>query len=246
MNSRLRYYEDGYLRRWQLGPASATQRREAAAFLALGTSRRPCSVLDLGCGHGRYATGLATAGATVVGLDASRALLSRALAQGATSQSGVRFVRGDMRGLPFPRAFDVVLMVDAFGYFDSPDEADRVLGEIHRVLNDGGDLVARMPNGAVIRSGFEPSVSEERSGTRTLINRTLAAGGRVLREEFTIGDQTEVRHFAREQHIYSAAELDSLLARSGFTVECRYADLSGGAFEEATSGRMITVASRGR
>lgn len=70
----------------------------------------PRHVLDVGTGTGRVAIGLATAGATVVGVDASTEMLDVARARAAAAHVTVQLLRGDAHALAFPdRAFDAVV-----------------------------------------------------------------------------------------------------------------------------------------
>jgi SAM-dependent methyltransferase len=140
------YFEDGYLRRWKLEPPTPTQLAEAVNFLGLAGAGEAALVLDLGCGHGRYAVGMARAGARVIGLDSSYALLQRALAQTADLPCEISWVRAKMQAIPFSCIFDVVLAVDAFGYFETDREDVAVLREVHRVLRKGGCLIMLSPN----------------------------------------------------------------------------------------------------
>ena len=66
---RERYFEDGYLRRWRLEPAGPAEQQTAAAYLTFSETPVGAAVLDLGCGHGRYAIPLAAMGYDVCGLD---------------------------------------------------------------------------------------------------------------------------------------------------------------------------------
>jgi 2-polyprenyl-6-hydroxyphenyl methylase/3-demethylubiquinone-9 3-methyltransferase len=90
-------------------------------------------VLDLGCGKGRFAARLKGAGAEVVGLDLSAAMLAGA------SGLGIGRVRGSARRLPFASgSFDAVVAVEVFEHLAEPDGA---LGEVLRVLRSGGVVV---------------------------------------------------------------------------------------------------------
>ncbi|MCA0930750.1 methyltransferase domain-containing protein [Ruegeria profundi] len=102
-------------------------------------------VLDLCCGHGNAAAALSDAGATVIGLDFSAAMLARAR-QRVPSAS---FVEGDASHLPFEDDhFDAVVCNVGFGHLPDPDA---VLSEIARVLRRGGM--------AAMTSWREPEVS---------------------------------------------------------------------------------------
>ena len=107
--------------------------------LALPTGSR---VLDCPCGQGRHAHLLAETGFDVDGLDYSMDLLARAKKRG--TGKTLRYTQGDMRKLParWTRRFDAVVnLFTSFGFFDSPDDDLRVLGEFARVLEPGGVLV---------------------------------------------------------------------------------------------------------
>jgi len=87
-------------------------------------------VLDLGCGKGRFAARLSDAGASVVGLDLSAAMLAAA--------RGLDRVRASARRLPFAdSAFHAVVAVEVFEHLT---DLDSVLAEARRVLRPGGLL----------------------------------------------------------------------------------------------------------
>ena len=87
--------------------------------------------LDVCCGQGVVAAGLAAAGAAVTGLDFSPAMLDVARAR----VSGATFIEGDAADLPFDDdAFDAAAM--GFGILHIPDSA-KALKEVRRVLKPG-------------------------------------------------------------------------------------------------------------
>jgi ubiquinone/menaquinone biosynthesis C-methylase UbiE len=91
------------------------------------------SLVDVGCGTGAYAAGLAERGWDVTGVDVSEDMLRRARAK------GVRTVHADATALPFEdESFDAAISV-----FTSTDVDDlpAVVREIVRVLRPGAPLV---------------------------------------------------------------------------------------------------------
>ncbi|MEJ7639260.1 MAG: class I SAM-dependent methyltransferase [Singulisphaera sp.] len=87
-------------------------------------------LLDLGCGKGRFAAHLRAAGAEVIGLDRSAAMLAGA--------EGLPRVLASALRLPFAAsAFDGVFAVEVFEHLTRIDD---VLIEIRRVLRPGGTL----------------------------------------------------------------------------------------------------------
>ena len=87
-------------------------------------------LLDLGCGKGRFAAHLRAAGADVIGLDRSAAMLAGA--------EGLPRVLASALRLPFAAsAFDGVFAVEVFEHLTRIDD---VLIELLRVLRPGGIL----------------------------------------------------------------------------------------------------------
>lgn len=115
--------------------------------------------LDLACGTGDLAFGLARRGARVVGLDITPRMLELAAArQGAQPlpiEHQVRFVLGDMGALPsLDGRFDVV--TTGYGLRNVPDLGTAV-DEIVRVLRPGGRLLSldfNRPSWAPLRAAY--------------------------------------------------------------------------------------------
>ena len=134
---------------------------EQAALLELLPPVSGRTVLDAGCGTGRYTRLLAALGARVVGVDLSPAMVWRA------RRLHLPVLRGDMYALPIAAAScDVVVSGLAL-----PDIAEfvRVAHEWARVLR---------PRGVVVYSTLHP-IGERRGWTRTFDSlegpRTLPA-----------------------------------------------------------------------
>ena len=67
-------------------------------------------VLELGCGTGRVAIDLEDAGATVTGLDISRAMLDRARRHAVEAGAEIEWIEGDLLAFELDRKFDAVLL----------------------------------------------------------------------------------------------------------------------------------------
>lgn len=103
-------------------------------------------VLDLGCGTGRDAAYLHSAGRTVTGADLSDAMLRHA----ARHHPGPDYRRADLRAFDLGGGeFDAVVCLDsALLYCRTDAELDSCLTSCGRALAPGGLLVAEMRNGA--------------------------------------------------------------------------------------------------
>ena len=125
-------------------------------------------VLDVGCGYGRIAIPLAQAGYEVTGLDIARNLLREARRQAAIRRVALTLTEGSMTALPYPdRSFDALLCLwSAFYELTAEDEQVAALGEMDRVLRDGGVGIIEGPTYVerehVDRGSGEPSRAEHR------------------------------------------------------------------------------------
>jgi 2-polyprenyl-3-methyl-5-hydroxy-6-metoxy-1,4-benzoquinol methylase len=107
------------------------------------------TVLDIGCGSGRYAVEFAKRGAArVVGVDYAPGML--ALAREYAAASGVasrcEFVQGDFTTQMIDQRFDVAIAVGVFDYQDKPVEFMRKMVEHCR-----GRIIATFPGRSLIR-----------------------------------------------------------------------------------------------
>ena len=98
------------------------------------------TILDLGCGTGRFSDALATwFEATTIGVDPSRKMLHQA--RGKTIKGAVRYVRGTAEALPLVDcSFDLVFMSMVFHHFNHPGA---VVRECRRVLRDSAIVFLR-------------------------------------------------------------------------------------------------------
>jgi SAM-dependent methyltransferase len=155
------YFERGYAQRWGLPASSEHVRLEANGLYKLLQLSSTSRVIDVGCGHGRHAIALAEHGAEIIGLDFAVALLDRARHLAAGLHTPVRWVRGDMRRLPFRSACaGAGIVMDAFGFFDTEDENEAVLREVAQVLTPGGRLALKVINGGPVLAAFRETDRE--------------------------------------------------------------------------------------
>jgi ubiquinone/menaquinone biosynthesis C-methylase UbiE len=98
------------------------------------------AVLDLGCGEGGYARELSRRGARVTGVDGSERLLEVARERARAEAVDVSFVNANANALigietaSFDRVAASMSLMDVEDY-------DGAIGEVHRVLRAGGELV---------------------------------------------------------------------------------------------------------
>jgi SAM-dependent methyltransferase len=120
---------DWYDTEFQPAPLETETWQTLAWLLGEGTG----SLIDVGCGTGGYAAGLAGLGWDVTGVDISEDMLRRATAK------GVHGVQADVTALPFEDAsFDAAVSV--FTHTDV-DDFGGLVREVVRVLRPGAPFV---------------------------------------------------------------------------------------------------------
>jgi ubiquinone/menaquinone biosynthesis C-methylase UbiE len=98
------------------------------------------TILDLGCGTGRFSESLASRfGARVVGVDPSQKMLDEARRK--RQGKGIHYQRGTAEAIPLVGgAVDMIFMSMSFHHFGDPERAAR---ECRRVLRADGNVVIR-------------------------------------------------------------------------------------------------------
>jgi SAM-dependent methyltransferase len=221
--------DEEYLRTVVAEKPAAESAAQAEGAARLAGCRTGAAILDAGCGNGRHALPLASAGYEVVGLDSSRLLLAAAQ-QAVRDARRPRFVRGSYAMLPFePGSFDAVLCVGtALGYLGK--EGDRAaLLEFRRVLAPGGRLLIetlhRDELGVRLREREERTLA---SGGVLRFARRFDRARSVMREtqrlEHGAGDGSPRSY---ELRVYGEHELCRMLEEAGFALVGRHASLAG-------------------
>jgi SAM-dependent methyltransferase len=163
--------------RW---PSIIALRAFEAAHLAL---RPGDSLLDLGCGRGEVACGLAAQvapGGRVLGIDASDAMLDDARARAAAAGVDVTFRRGDGLALGEPDAsFDAARAERVLQWIPDTEAA---VAELVRVLRPGGRLSLIDTDWRTLAIDI-PALDAARALVRGLVDdrgAAAAAGGRLV------------------------------------------------------------------
>jgi SAM-dependent methyltransferase len=215
------FFDDDYLKiyRPQLSP-DVTQREvdfiEAALQVPPGGA-----VLDLACGFGRHAIGMAQRGFRVTGVDFNPRYLEIAAAEAGVAAVDVRWLPGDMRELPFAAEFDAVYSYfTSFGYF-SDDENARVIAGVAKALRPGGRFLLDMMNRDWLLLHPQQRVWNQRADGSLLMEELVLElrTSRVVSRQIHIGAEGGPR-LTKEYDLraYTCAELTALFAAHGLAV----------------------------
>lgn len=240
------FFDDDYLRiyRPQFTPErTAAETRFIADTLKLAAG---ATVLDLACGFGRHAIGMAKLGYRVTGLDFNPHYLEIAAADAAAAGVQVAWRTGDMRDLGPAPAYDAVYSYfTSFGYFED-EENEKVLAAVARVLRPGGRFLLDVMNRDWILTHADQRTWTQRDDGALLMEETALdlLQSRVIARQILI-DPKGGPQVAKEYSLraYTCAELSALLRRHGFSVR----EVLGGAQREsynAESRRLMIVAER--
>ena len=239
-----RYYDEAYLRRWPLSQPDETVLRSAGFLLKGLRIGEGDTLLDVGCGQGRYSLAFAKKGLKVTGLDASEALISEANRLAQETALSVEWIVRDMRRIPFENDFDGATLVDAFGFFDDDSDNQEVIRQISKALKPGARLALIVVNGQRILNSFR-TVDKEKRGNLTIeINRELLTQPRAMKEVLRFTDGSGESLYERYQKLYSAEELSELAGNSNLVVRDVYGDLTGSRFDPDSSEKIVLVAEK--
>lgn len=215
------FFDDDYLRIYR--PQFSPERTAAEIGFIADSLALPAAgeVLDLACGFGRHAIGMAARGYRVTGVDFNPRYLDIAMADAASAGVHVAWRTGDMRALTDTLAFDgVYSYFTSFGYFED-DDNERVLANVARAIRPRGRFLLDLANrdwllthpqqrtwtqredGALLMEETQLDLVTSRVRTRQLLMDPQ--GGTQVTKEFSL-------------RTYTCAELSALLRRHGFTV----------------------------
>lgn len=199
-------------------------------------------VLELGVGTGRLAIPLAATGVHVVGIDSSQAMLARLRARQPTNS--VRVIHGDMVADLPPGPFTLAFVAyNTLFNLTEPGQQAACFSAVADRLDPGGRFVveAFVPADPP-HEGDEISVRTITADRVVLSVSRHDPDNRAAAGQFVdITEAGGVRLRPWSIRYSNPAELDSMAAGVGMTVESRCVDASGAAFDPASSDRHFTV-----
>lgn len=209
-------------------------------MLQVAQPRPGAAVLDVGCGRGRHARGLAQRGYNVTGIDLSERALAQARQRATEEGIDVQFIRGDMREPVCEACFDGVMnLFTAFGYFD--DEADHLhaIQAMATALKPGGWLFQDFLNAPHVIQTLVPTTEHTQGHLRIEQERWVAEGR--INKTITLHKNGDTATFQESVRLLDLDDFRRLYAEAGFELRSTFGDYHG-APHISSSPRLILFA----
>lgn len=240
------FFDDDYLKLYARMLSDERTAEEVAFIVSTLGLERGTRVLDLACGVGRHAVGVAGHGCAVTGLDFNARYLEIGAERAAAAGVNVTWVAGDMRRLEFDAAFDAAYSYfTSFGYFSDAENED-VLAGVARALRPGGRFLLDVYNREWLLTHPPQRTWHQREDGAlhmeevTLDLRTSRVNSRQILLDPKGGHQL-VKSF--DLRVYTCGELSALLSRHGFEVGDVWGGIDRGEYT-TESRRLILTATR--
>ena len=236
--------------------------RGDVSFYVAEAMRHGAEVLELGCGTGRILLPMARAGARVVGIDGSEAMLERCRAKAADERPDVQAridVRlGDTRDFNLGETFPLVIApFRVMQHLATVPDQLRCLASVARHLAPGGRFIFDVFNPSFAMMVKDRTAEFEETSTIPL------ADGRTMRRTIKVGrvrwaeqvSETELIYYvapspgagetryvqAFDMRWYLRAELEHLLARAGLRIESVFGNFDRSAHGDASPEMIVTA-----
>ena len=217
---------------------------EVDFLLSILNLKKRAVVLDLCCGIGRHSIEIARRGYKVTGLDYNEKYLETARIKAEKDRVKIKFIKGDMRKIPYEDYFDAVLnLFSSFGYFEKDSENFKVFGAVSRCLNLGGRFVLDITSRDKIVRNFQETSWSEDGGTLVMEKRSFD-----VKEDLSISRWVWIKDGKKTEHesrvkLYPYSTHKSELERRGLHIVGSYGGYDGSEYS-LDSRRMIVVAEK--
>jgi SAM-dependent methyltransferase len=224
--------------------------KEVDFLLGITGARPGSAVLDLCCGEGRHDLVLARRGFSVTGVDLTAAYLDKGRRDAAAAGLEIEFAAADIREFCRPDRYDLAFnWFTSFGYFEDPDDDERVVRNAYASLHPGGKLVIETLGKESVCLNFKEREWFQRDGYLIMLEYRLVDACTRLENRWLFhpddpaapGELTETRFSVK---LYSAEEMGMLLGRNGFGRMRFYGDIEGNPYNHKAK-TMIVVAEKG-
>jgi len=206
-------------------------------------------IADCGCGPGLYANRLAEQGATVTGIDFSENSLEYARETASERGLEVNYVHANYLDFETTSRFDLIIIIMCDFCVLSPKQRAKLLAKFSSLLKPGGFVLLDVHSSVFFEQRVESATYElnQLNGFWSpedyycFVNTFKYEKEKVILDKYTIIEASRQRVVYNWFQCYSEDSLRREFAENGFSVEERYSDVAGSAFEPE-SAEMAIVA----
>lgn len=205
--------------------------REEVDFIEKTSKLKPgMKILDLCCGHGRHSIELTKRGYNVTGQDINPLFLSEAKKAAKKAGVKIRWIKRDMRKIPFKSEFDVVLnLFTSFGYFEKEEDHQKVIFEIYKSLKPKGIFFLDVINRE--RLIHKPKFQDRKKfsdGSLLIMRRKFNfLTSRIEEKRIYITKRVRKKEANLNIRIFTLTELISMCQKAGFKFKESYGNYKG-------------------
>lgn len=248
------FFDAAYVSRYRTRLTSDRTNREINFLIKNIPLKKKFSILDVACGDGRHAIGLAKKGFLLTGFDYSSFMLRRAQARAvkARIQKHISFVHGDMRAMPFHQGFDVAYnLFTSFGYFEHTSDDRQALKNIANSLKVGGKFMIDLNNYARSGAYFMRHGTRMKGSATYIYREDEKIFGKYSLYHYNSKNKTLIvevfnkkKRYAWSTRAYSLIDMKKMLARAGLRVRGTWGDFHGHKYQKTKSPRLIILAEK--
>lgn len=239
------YDQDAF---WEvLGPVLFNPQRQSSTpeevekIVRLLQIEGKAKILDLCCGRGRHSLEFSRRAFDVIGVDRTAAYIQAARLEADKLNLPATFVLGDMREYCVPNNFDIIInMFGSFGYFENPDDDQKVVTNMFNSLRPGGRFLIETAGKEILARNFQERNWSEEGDTLILSERKIGHPWSHVESRWIILQGTKRVEHRVSVRSYSAIELSSLLTRCGFPKVRVYGSLDGIDYDQMAQ-RLVVV-----
>ena len=206
---------------------------------------QPSSLLDVACGEGSFAVGMAKLGYEVTGMDQSQRMIDLANDRAHKEGVDVRFHVEDMRTIPYRREFDLVTcFFDSLNYLLNIRDLHQTFKGVFQALVPGGFFIFDMNTIyglAVDWMREETYIQNEAKDFIEIHRQSYDYENQIATMDITIfvqqGEMWERIDETHQERGYPIADIQFLLNETGFDIYGMYGSLKNRIEVQNTSPR---------
>lgn len=204
----------------------STIEKTANWILNTQKEKRKLNILDLGCGPGLYTEIFAKAGHNVTGIDISNNSIEYAKQSAKDKKLDITYLNSDYLGVKLEsNNYDLVVMIYTdFGVL-TPDERERLMKMVSRVLKKGGTFIFDVLKDNELENKTSPKTWEatkfgfwKDSPYIALSESFLYESNKVILFQHIIVDSNEnIQTYRFWTHFFSRNDIEMILKKQKFT-----------------------------